>query len=1361
MAIPTITTVLAQALVRLLERLIERAQECGDETDSPVYIVIEHWARGAFDLAAIQDVLNLAQDEFGYLAPANQRWLEVFAELIAHSGIDIDDFTEDIWLAYFFRLGSAVDSLWDTYPELQRLVTIQTDRSLPRSWGDWIVPMQYFMGHVETRLIEQNDIFEDLLSSEDVLTLLEEEPVTPSPSGDGLAHPAVPDVYTINSAGALNAYLRVYDEQIAHIDARGYPRSVNRTVPLSDVYIPLRLVPLNTSDDSASFVRYQTSTYLNAELTSLREPLNQQVLSANQGVPVLEAIMRHPQTLILGVSGSGKSTLLRYILAEQIRLLQDEDSAGIQIERRPDGSIIIRVTRRLPIYIDLAEYVDDHRGETLQEFAVRTSINLINDPAIEPILLDLLRNGQCILLLDGLDQVATEEQRRMLAAAVAHAAAQWRTAGNHVVVTSRFEGYTAAPLPATFQTFVVRALDRSQIGPFLLRWSITLARMRRPLITDDDALRRAESETLSLVREVTSNARLYHLVNTPLMLRMLVGVHRPGMLMTPQRIAIYQLVSDALIREWHLPQAAADRPMVLEQDVTEMLGELAFWLQTSRPAGMLTEQELRDILGNIWSNMHPNASAAYASEAVEGFLRHMRMNPGVLTELAPQRYGFIYQAVQEYFAARYLVSSYRQAPARIRSYIHDPRWDEVIRLAIGFTAMRSREDAADLVEAAVLGRGPRAEQLGLSCSPFEDLLHRDLFLAARLLGSGIEVGPDIAEFVATGLMELWLDGDRDSVGRFNLIFDTARRHLLMLDGTSASWHALQIARQALNSPDEHRRAFAAEAITFWPSHLAEGCEALVLNGRDAPLLVRQAIAGALGRVGQLSMGAYRLLLNLVSDADERVSERAQHSLRAAAPVPSEALSMWIDFLRSGNPTRRRISLRVLGRMGVLPPVVINELLLLLGDPDPETRQAAVNVLAGVGNLPENVLTAICRAAQDTGASTETRIGAINALRRPVDLPQEVIDLLVDWSYDPDASVRRAAVLALGTCRNTTSDVVDALIERLNDPVDSVRAAVAEPLARKGHDNQRVTHVLAHAVQDSIYSVRCAIATALRLFPNPNEDIRRALLALLSDREMLVRETTLETISQLETPGPEILDYLIALGAVQDLHIASRAVNALARLRNLPEPALRALTETLRMHWQQSGNLIAECLEAHTPLSQTIIHQIMEIAVRNPSGYSTAPRPTGGLRALALEMLGCTFDQAPVVLPVLLDAANNGETVEIQCAALRGLAHLPAMPATINADLQALMNSGQLEVRCAAGIALGAIIRNLADPPLNNDDMLALGGSLNNLIREVTPRASWESETRLQNDLIGALEWVIARAHPSPPRLSARSEDLAG
>ncbi|MBN1310858.1 MAG: HEAT repeat domain-containing protein [Anaerolineae bacterium] len=1358
MAYMSITRALSQAGLQLLNRLIEFAQERGDETDDAVFTAIEHWAREVLHAADLTAIFNAAQDEFTAAPGANSRWLDTFAVLFEHGSDGIAAFAENLWRTYFFRLEEAPEALWSQYPELQRAVTLNTECNLPRSWGDWVLPIEILMSIAEARLIDATEAFECLLVSQDVVEMLAELALgeeIPAPSSEAHAPSMPPDANT-----ALMAYLSACINTIGLIDPRGLPQVGRAPVSLETVFTPLRLVPFDAYHQPVKAVRYRTATFISADLFAFKEALGPGELEAHPGLMPQEVLSRHSQVLVLGDVGAGKTTLLRAIAFEYARILSEDQSDSIQIEMRPDGGFQVTLARPLPIYIDLAEYVDDHLpDESLRDFALRSAAEIAADQSVGPLVSGFLQAGQCVLLLDGLNQVATDEQRRMLVEAVADASAQWHAEGNRVVVTSRLAGYTAAPLPAEFAIHVIRPLDRSQIGPFLLRWTLALIRLKRPLIREDEALQQAQAETLALVREVTTNSQLHALVNTPLMLRLLIGIYRSGMVIAPQRVALYQMVADALIREWRLPQSASARPTILEHEATDLLSHLAFWMHASRASGRLSEQDLQAILVNIWRQLHPDAPIAQGEEAIGEFVSRIRSQPGVLVECGNGQYGFVYDGLQEYFAARYLVSSYRLASERIRALLHDPRWDEIIRLAIGFTALRSQEDASDLIEMAILARGTRAQDMGYSPALFEDLLKRDLFFAARLLGTGIETRSQITHLVVDELVSLWLGGDRDSLGRFSLIFDSARRHLMNLDGALASRRALQLVLEGLNSIDEHRRAFAADALTFWPSHLAEAIDVLVKDGREAPPLARWAAAQALGASTNLSVEAYKLLLSLVCDTDERVNQGARDTLHNVPPVPSEALAMFVDLLRGGNPAGRRVSLRQLQQIGALPPGVINELIYLLNDSDQETRRAAMEALSSANELPENALLTICRFAMDTESGL--RLAAIDALRRPVELPQEVLDHLIDWTYDPEVAIRRASALALGECLNDSNEVMEALIERLDDPVDSVRADVVEPLASRGHDDTRVMHVLAHAVRDPTHRVRCAIAAALKHFPCPNAELREALRLLLSDKEVIVRETTLDTIAHLEEPGPELVDYLVSLVSVQDFGIGAKSVCALSRLRGLPNQALVVLVRALSTHWEEHGKSIAACLKVHGPLGMDIINRIMDLAVQRPAGRTYATQVPIGLQVLALEILGHVLDEAPDLGHVLLEVASENGNSQVQIAALCGLRYSREMRPDSKQILLDLTRQGPLQVRCAAGVTLGHLIRNLPDPPFQSTELSRLGETITVLLKELPPRASWENDARLQNELLMALNWIVARARPAPPRLVARLEDSRG
>lgn len=1334
----------------LFESLIDVCRQYSDATDDSVYYILDHNLQAANNLDLIEAAIDDAQTRFGSLSDANRSWLGDFASVLEYAGDRRVAFAQNLWRAYLFGSQNAVEQLWDHYQEIRRVASLNGDRRLPPYWGEWIMPMQTFAFELTKALTRRDDVFSRLLTWKDLLALIEE---VPGEDGDDYR----PGAYTV--AGELpfdESTFQAYLTTCTHvIGSAGH-----MPIPLQDVFVPLRLVPLAEYNRPVDFIRYQTAHHDDPELNAFHTPVNLRELQAYPGVEIGDALTRHDQVLVLGCMGAGKTTLLRFVALQYATMLLEDPAGGLEVEKSFDGSTHYRLAWQLPVYVSLADYVE-HRDTfgSLYEFAIRSAAELARDEAVVPMLQSLLAGGQCLLLLDGLDQAATDEQRQALVAAVAEAADAWKAAGNQVVVTSRLEGYDATPLPGSFAGYMLQPLDREQINAFLLNWKRTLVRLRWPLRSDKDVMRQSSTEMWDLLQGINSNPRLFALLNNPLLLRLLVEVYQPGVVLPTQKAALYQHIGEALVHEWRLPQTARHRPTVLEGEVVTLLGELAYWLHTTRPTGTISDQELQQILGHIWSDMHPDTSPSQVYEAIGDFIGTLRLHPGVLVELAPQRYGFVYQGLQEYFAARRMVSSFRRAPHRIREHLHNPRWTEVIALAIGFTALSSPDDASDLIETAVLARGDRAVMFGQASSPFESLLKRDLLFAARLLGEGIEARSDVTRAVAEQVMRLWLNGERGSLGRFTLIFDRARRHLMRLDGTSAIRFAFQVAIDHLSVADEYLQAYAVDALTFWPSLYDEAQQALLDMDMDSqPPLVRRAIARALKHLRPLQPATYRLLVQFTNDPDEQVCALAQQALESAPPVPMEALTMWLDFLHSGDAVRRRVGLRRFMQIRALPRPVIVELLRLLSDPDEATQQLAVKALAGIDNLPDDALTTIYRTISD--ADPTFRAAAVDALARPVTLPEQVIRKLIRWSDDPDAGVRTATIKALGVCKNDDPEILNALLDRLNDGSDSVRAAAIDPLVRKGHDHADAMHMLTHIMADRIEEVRLALARALHHVKQPDYEQQTILSTLLSDRSMGVREAVLETIGEMEYPGTDVLEHLAGLVRMPEHPIKRLAVAAMARQRQLPDWALVALVHALTDYGSTHGEDIIACLRDHAPLSLDVLHELMDLATPAPGEAHYGHRVSTELRAYAIEILGYSLDDSTATLRILLDAVQS-ENSRVRLAAVRGLAHARDIPPDVLDRLHFLLRSDQLEVRCSAGITLGHLVRNLSHLPFTGEELLAVARALAETLSELSPRAAWERESRVQNQLLQALSWVVARSRPDLPRLSARSEDAPG
>ncbi len=1351
--------------------LIVRARDYDELSDDPIFTIIEHWALDVQDPSSLRLAFDNAQTSFRNFGNAYQRWLELFEELLQSGGDSIPAFAMNLLLAFLFHLEEPAGELWQQYDRLYREVDMRSGEMFPRSWGDWFFPMQTFMGFVESALIEINPSWASLLISEDVRELLD---IVPSVALDDIGDVVELDPMFVSDAQvdqvtSLTEYLTACAERIGHIDPRGYPGGNDPSVPLTDVYIPLRLIPLAANDQPSHLVRYSEAKYDHAELRHYRGPSRYKVPEGSGDLSIYDVLDRYHQVLIVGDNGSGKTTMIRHLALEHARALLTEKGCGLEMITRSDGASYVKLARPLPVYIDLASYLDMHRpGETLAEYTLRMIADLVRDGDITPLMGQLLDCGQCLILLDGLEQVATDDQRRLLNSGIVDAAAQWRASGNRIVVTSRFSDNTAMLLAREFEGFVIGPLNRNQFRPFLLRWALTLARLRRPLLSDDDALQQAQSETIALMRVLTGNPRLASVAGTPLFLRLLAGIHREGTVLTPQPAALFQTISDSLIRDWRLPQGAATEPSVLEQDVVPLLGELAFWLQASRASGVIDERELHEILSQSWQNLHPNTGHDEVDRAIGQFISRLRSKDALLREIQPGRYCFTFHALQEYFAARYLVSRYRLAARRIRALLHNPRWSEVIRLAIGFVFLNSREDASDLIETAILAQGDRAEQLGFTPSALEDLLHRDLFFAVSLLGEGIEARSGTLDSIVDRLMALWLQGDRDSAGRFKLIFDRVWHYLVSLEGTQASLAAFQIAAKHTTGHDEHVRAHAMDALTAWPQLRARGIAAAVeACDEDDPVLVRQATAQALCQAEDLSLDAYILLLALTRKDNTTVQELARKALKGAAPVPEEALQIWIDMIRrrKENPEQCLLALRVLAHMGSLPPSLIDDLLKLINDDEIEFRVAAVTTLASVFDLSDEALTEIAmRARRDM---IEFRVAAIKVFQRAVELPDEVIELLTGWVNSKEVvEVRYQAVMALGGCLNASNNVLEALVGCLDDPVDMVKAEAIDPLAVKGQSNHLIVHRLSHLVRELSSLVRIALAGALRHFPRPDDEVRRIMITLLRDGDRAVRLATLKSAALLERPDDDLVDNLIAMLKVTDPEIKQETVMTLAALRHLPDRAVSALAGTIPAYWECCGTAIRDCLAAHAPLGKDIAQQLQNLIQMKPGKSYLVYNAPDGPAALVLEILGYALEEKSSLSGELLKIARDAPSAKsedkqeqidaIRVGALRGLAQAREMGPELKETLVNLLGSGPLPVRSAAGITLAHLIRNLPNPPFDGQEILDVARQVGLLFddKNLKPSASWEKNGEVENDLLLALNWLVAFARLDLPRLTS-------
>ena len=153
---------------------------------------------------------------------------------------------------------------------------------------------------------------------------------------------------------------------------------------------------------------------------------------------------------VSGPPGSGKSTLLAHAARRSAR-------AGR------------RSRRRVPVLLALREYagiIAAGPGTPLPD-VLRSAVSGVPGSEPEGWWERQLRRGRCMILLDGLDEVARQEDRGAVATWVERQISSYP--GNHFVITSRPHGFPG-PVIAHADVLAVRPFTAEQVQLFLNHW---------------------------------------------------------------------------------------------------------------------------------------------------------------------------------------------------------------------------------------------------------------------------------------------------------------------------------------------------------------------------------------------------------------------------------------------------------------------------------------------------------------------------------------------------------------------------------------------------------------------------------------------------------------------------------------------------------------------------------------------------------------------------------------------------------------------------------------------------------------------------------------------------------------------------
>jgi len=492
----------------------------------------------------------------------------------------------------------------------------------------------------------------------------------------------------------IDEYLDWVQESFGTIVLRGIERGGEQAVnlPLEEVYIPLRADILNDASEQSrgkGFVDFSIEG-------KVGNPKYQKIIRLNEIFSFRKGVKR---VVITGGPGSGKTTVLLHFawtLAKALRY-------NSQLARQKLG---MSSPIPIPIYIPITRYAQYLRKLSPSATAEQSSLKAfipeyLNERSTnlgglgKDFLSYLLGDGkEVLLLLDGMDEVPTENERVLIISKIKDLISGRNNL--RLVVTSRTAAYQGrAVFGSDFRHVQVLPLESKQVRKLIQSAyrSIFPNSEIKALQSAEDLLYKIEQLEGKSYKKLDPmddekfdelNIRGKSLADSPIMVRMLLIVHYNERKLPDQRADLYQKSIDVILR----PDNAPDPNVTSEIEKRiagslalnrEMLQHLAFHMhmQGIDRGREIDEIRLRQIL---------ESEPAY-EPYVDNLITQTRER-GTLLEERGGLYRFLHFSFQEFLAGRYLAQNFIDTDKLIAfledGLISDLWWREPILLMIGY-----------------------------------------------------------------------------------------------------------------------------------------------------------------------------------------------------------------------------------------------------------------------------------------------------------------------------------------------------------------------------------------------------------------------------------------------------------------------------------------------------------------------------------------------------------------------------------------------------------------------------------------------------------------------------------------------------
>ena len=394
----------------------------------------------------------------------------------------------------------------------------------------------------------------------------------------------------VDKATALQSYIEHIAQEYSRTSFLFIKPSGRRDQLTTEAELEAVFVPLQVYDpDTAEKMRQKGEA-------KDRDPESRAEEDEHRHLTINEVLTRHPVFLLRGNPGCGKTTLLRHLTTcfangEAASKLdwQGEPLLPILIPLRNFGRFLQTHKKEYtnPAPLALLAFIEDH----FREYILNLPLNFFRDR---------LEQGRCLVMLDGLDEVADTDLRAKVARVADSFIKKYSRKGNRFVLASRPKGYDEVALYLR-KPVVCEVQPLSPEGRDLL-----VHRLLQQFTANE---RQCRAESAELLRDIRNKERVDELSRNPLFCTTLVLVYKyRGTTLPERRVDVYQELVTLMLGFWetHREGVAGVRELALmdgtgrtfmeEKEAVEAkeraLINLADWMQLEGKAEVEKEAAL-------------------------------------------------------------------------------------------------------------------------------------------------------------------------------------------------------------------------------------------------------------------------------------------------------------------------------------------------------------------------------------------------------------------------------------------------------------------------------------------------------------------------------------------------------------------------------------------------------------------------------------------------------------------------------------------------------------------------------------------------------------------------------------------------